>query len=966
MPPMHVREEVLNVVLADLLSKKGLLSIPEGIRPATVLRKRRHPDVTIADLFGARIVIEGRFGNGSTVRGGLTRDAKRRVEEGISPICMAVIYPKALRSVSSLPDLRRGMRASEYEIRIISEGSDGSWSKGPLDHITDILRRSYELLVSEDVVVRAVEEIATAIEAASGLLIGAPAAPPKLREILGIPKDESPDPAAKALEDQKACRIASLTLINAMVFHEILAARNKKVPSLDRTAGAADAIDAFREAWTTIVNEIDYVPIFTVALEILTDLSGTPDFSQALKNLSRVARRTTGRRAALRHDLMGRIYHYLLADAKYFGAFYTTVPAASLLLKLTLNPKDIAFDWSSVESLRNLRVADLACGTGTLLKATLQTVIDNHVRSCGEKGTEPNLLEVHKALVEDALWGFDVIPFAIHLSASALALHEPDAEFGAMHLFTMPLGAHRKHIDLGSLDFIEAKRKPVQADLLGSTTGPGRVTGSGEIVDRVSVPQLDLCVMNPPFTRSVGGNLLFGNLPEPQRRRMQDELKRLVRTHCVPASITPGLGPVFAAIGHRFVRPGGHLALVLPRALLTGVAWRRTRELIGGSYHVRYIVVSHEVGRWNFSENASYSDCLLVARKLRPGEATEDTKVVNLLRQPTSSVEALTFAEGVEALEGAALEAMSGSDVLEIGSEVVAEVVRATSDRIRAADWGEEAAFAQTELSRCAFNLRRGRIYLPGEGIAKEIPIGPFGSLGEVGPDRRDIHDGFKLSSRRTAYAAFWGHDTERIRLMSQEPNQYLSALPGSRPGRPQRDANLLWGRAGRLLVAERLRLNTARIVAARCSEKGLSNTWWPVAVSANGSITAETIEKILVMWLNSSFGLISLIAARVDTEGAWVEVKKPILEALLVLDPTELGEDERQKLIDGYDRLARTELRQIPDVAVDDGRREIDSLFADALGVSSSLDPLRMLLAQEPLIRRGGTGGVASEEDDD
>jgi hypothetical protein len=35
-------------------------------------------------------------------------------------------------------------------------------------------------------------------------------------------------------------------------------------------------------------------------------------------------------------------------------------------------------------------------------------------------------------------------------------------------------------------------------------------------------------VMNPPFVRSVGGNLLFGNLPELDRGVMQDKLKRLV------------------------------------------------------------------------------------------------------------------------------------------------------------------------------------------------------------------------------------------------------------------------------------------------------------------------------------------------------------------------------------------------------------------------------------------------------
>jgi hypothetical protein len=88
-----------------------------------------------------------------------------------------------------------------------------------------------------------------------------------------------------------------------------------------------------------------------------------------------------------------------------------------------------------------LRIADLACGTGTLLKATLQTIVENHVRARAEKGELPDLKAVHKILVEKVLWGLDVVPFAIHLAGSALALHEPDVEFGVMNLSTLPVGS---------------------------------------------------------------------------------------------------------------------------------------------------------------------------------------------------------------------------------------------------------------------------------------------------------------------------------------------------------------------------------------------------------------------------------------------------------------------------------------------------------------------------------------------
>ena len=163
-----------------------------------------------------------------------------------------------------------------------------------------------------------------------------------------------------------------------------------------------------------------------------------------------------------------------------------------------------------------LRVADLACGTGISLKATLQTIVDNYVRACAEQQLSPDLKHLHQTMVQDSLWGFDVIPFAIHLAASAIATHEPDATFGNMNLFTMPLGGGRTAKTWKS-------RLPSRPTNFGSgrfvwkSVGLGRVTGGGEVHENVTVPPLDLCAMNPPFTRSVGGNLLFGNAPKRQR-----------------------------------------------------------------------------------------------------------------------------------------------------------------------------------------------------------------------------------------------------------------------------------------------------------------------------------------------------------------------------------------------------------------------------------------------------------------
>src|SRR5262245_25133307 len=238
-----------------------------------------------------------------------------------------------------------------------------------------------------------------------------------------------------------------------MIFQQVLAQLDKRVSPLERATAGEHAAENLISAWTVILDEIDYVPIFTLARSILQELIGNPGLDEALRSLAVAARRITARRAALRHDLMGRIYHRLLADAKYFGAFYTTIPAAALLLKLTLDSSQSSRDWSDIEQIRAFRVSDLACGTGTLLKATLQSVVDNYVRACAQEQESLDLKRLHQILVEECLYGFDVIPFAIHLAAAAIATHEPDAKFGAMNLYTLPLGGGTPP-KLGSLDFL--------------------------------------------------------------------------------------------------------------------------------------------------------------------------------------------------------------------------------------------------------------------------------------------------------------------------------------------------------------------------------------------------------------------------------------------------------------------------------------------------------------------------------
>src|SRR5437899_11984782 len=107
----------------------------------------------------------------------------------------------------------------------------------------------------------------------------------------------------------------------------------------------------------------------------------------------------------LLHDLMGRIYHRLLAEAKYLGTYYTGIPAAALLLKIAL--RGATADWDDMEKLASYRAADLAAGTGTLLMAAADTICDLHIRVCNRRDRPPDISGLHRILIEIVLHGFD-------------------------------------------------------------------------------------------------------------------------------------------------------------------------------------------------------------------------------------------------------------------------------------------------------------------------------------------------------------------------------------------------------------------------------------------------------------------------------------------------------------------------------------------------------------------------------
>lgn len=751
---------------------------------------------------------------------------------------------------------------------------------------------------------------------------------------------------SRASDDvDKLFSTAGLLLVDSMVFQEVAARVDSNIPTLSSIQASSNIKHALEKTWEKIIRDVNYEPIFEISLRVLRNLPASPLLNEQLKQLLNLAYDIAASKVLLRHDLFGRIYHQLLLGklVKYYATYYTSIPAARLLARLLVNlPSPLQADSVPLKYGADiLRVVDFACGSGTLLSAVYKELDVKHRL----ESDEPAVSDLHRYLVEDGLWGFDVLHHAVHLAATVIFMHNPTT-VSRSRLYALRMELAGKNHYLGSLNFLENGVLTPSMLLSGEISQDVRsISVRAETSPSLNLPSFHLCIMNPPFTRSVGGNLLFGALPKEQRTALQRKLAQLLKSLGLSGIGQAGLGAAFIFLADRYLTEGGRVGVVLPRAVVSGVSWQPVRERLLKDYHVEYIITSYEGGdNWNFSENTSLSEVLLVARKLRQGERPGYTYFVNLWRRPANELESIHIGTHLTELyrsNAASLHDIENSNAsphhLKLHGRKVGE---AYSARLKDTDMGLFNFFAQMELNRVAVLARHGIVYLPSKGIVGRIPLTPLSQLGEVGPDRRQIHNAFQTAELRRGclYKALWGHDSDRVRTIGQKPNACLEP-------RDEENARLLWSMSGKLLIVERARLTTYRVASIYLEEPVLSNVWWPVRVG-------DSLSKILSVWLNSTYGFILLASKAEVTEGPWIGFKKAAVADMPVLDPAKLSDEQKNKLLRCYRELCGREFKPFPEEFENpQTRRELDEHLGEALGLETKLDELYKLLAADPMI---------------
>lgn len=179
------RQEVLNVVLADLLNARGLVSSPETIHHDAGDAGRRHmPDVLVR-FRGLRLMLEGELDQGGGSEDRALASARRRVEAGLAHIGVGVVYPRDLER-EPYRTLSTRLATSTLRVAVVTEARDHAYVPVNVDGLAGILSRVFDELLQEDAVERAVAALDAGVDRFEAAIEGSATVARRLAVTLGI------------------------------------------------------------------------------------------------------------------------------------------------------------------------------------------------------------------------------------------------------------------------------------------------------------------------------------------------------------------------------------------------------------------------------------------------------------------------------------------------------------------------------------------------------------------------------------------------------------------------------------------------------------------------------------------------------------------------------------------------------------------------------------------------------------
>ena len=664
-------------------------------------------------------------------------------------------------------------------------------------------------------------------------------------------------------------RMACAIMANALVFHERIVGKHEGVKPLNLVCGpeVANPQAETLAAWAAIL-EINYWPIFAIARDILGQLdSGRA--SQVLAVLGDTAQKVQSAGVTQAHDLTGRIFQRLIADRKYLATFYTRPESAALLARLAVAKLE-GVDWADAGAIGSLRIGDFACGTGALLSAVYEQIAARHQRTGGD------LAALHPTMMEEVLFGCDVMPSAAHITSATLSGVQPDVTFNKSRIYTMPYGRQSDctTVSIGSLELLQSS----QLLTLFNTNDPALRTGSvGEETAaqiNVDIPDgtFDIVIMNPPFTRATNkagvyadtfaGAFAAFNASKKDQQDMSKRMGTLKAETCYHGHA--GMASAFAALADRKLKPGGIIALVLPLTATAGFAWQNFRRMLARDYTDLTLlsIAAPDNDETSFSADTGMAECLVAARK--NGNVVNEAQIreahfVSLRHRPRGFAHASAVCQKItsDANVRNIADGPFGGTAVYVGDELSGETLASATDK-DGNNWGAVRLF-DCSVVQTALSLSQGKLWLPGSFTPLQLEVDSLVGTGSLGFHHLDIA-GLPSSgppqgpfsktdpnNPTSTYPCLWNHTAKNETRIVCQPDSQLVVRQGM-----EEKAALVWATASRSHLNLDFRFNSQPLGVAFTERESIGGRAWP-----NVIFNDSRFDFAFTIWSNCTLGLL-------------------------------------------------------------------------------------------------------------
>jgi len=919
----------------------------------------RQPDILVRHPNGLPVIVETEFAPARTVES----DAKSRLGERLQLDGTVIEQTIAVRMPEKLSVERQGnlsgliQNTVEFEFCVFSIGaSDFSrwpaegWLKGGVKDLAALIEYAS---LSESRIAQGVRILEEGVAQASAILRQAGKEAP---DMLGKIGQE-----LKQQDCEQTSRMAMAIVANAMMFHTAIAGY-KNIKTIDELCNELGHLpkSGLLSHWHYIYTNINYWPIFYIARQLMLPIRNGTAY-RILARLARVASDLAELGATSQLDLSGRMFQRLIADRKFLATYYTLPSSAALLAELAVSR--LCIDWSDAQAITALRIGDFACGTGALLNAAYGAMMARHRYAGGDDRS------IHPEMMERVLVGSDIMPSAVHLTATILSSRHPSVTFGDTSIgilrYGMPEEGSGHRLSLGALDFVEEESTmPIWGTGHESVHG---IKEDGRQELHIQHASFDLVIMNPPFTRPTGQEAQRIGVPVPSfaafgndediQRAMSEQLRRITKPG-MAGDGQAGLASNFIDLAHKKLKPGGVLALILPSTFIQGDAWEKSRALIGEHYQDISILSIAATGSTDraFSADTGMAEVMVIATRCKKESkpAKSPTVYVNLYRRPHSILEAFAMGKSEVHLAPGAKGGSYEIGTERVGNWIVAELSEGGFTGVR-----------EGSVSRFAHGMEHGELVLPRMDKTVRVPLCRLSELGERGLYHMDLTGTERKGNGQTrgpfdrkplvqgeipTYPILWSHDAKRETSFFVE----IDSCGVPRIACEERAQRAWKDTATRLHFNRDFRINSQPLVACMTLEPSIGGRAWPNFVCEN-----REWERTLVLWANTTLGLIAFwwVGTRQQQGRACLPISQ--LSNLIALDVRKLSGDQLSRADSIFDSYMNQHLRPANEAWDDGVRQHLDrSVLIDLLElpvrILEPLDLLRRQWCAEPTVHGG------------